>query len=249
MRSKLSRYFRGLNPLEWVQVPVLTKTLDIAYKAQDIAEQALEVAQHAQDKAQKALDMARKTQDIAQKAQNMDIAEKAVYRKKAADAEYKHILLSREGRDHVITRVNREKLDSCWFLRGLSMRKNQGGDFVDDFEELAESTLYYLRDVWNGEPINEGDERVLDCVTAILRGLVPIDDEDFRGSTTTMVGFQFDLYPPLVAREEAAAAEGGKNCSFPIRFDALLVSGETWLLVASQHKLQREEEQANMEED
>ena len=65
--SKLLRYSRGYNPIEWVQIPFLTNTLKIAKEAHKEEEERIA---------------------------------------KAKAMEYKHVMLSRDDREYVNTRIN-----------------------------------------------------------------------------------------------------------------------------------------------
>ena len=75
--------------------------------------------------------------------------------------------------------------------RGLSIRRNVGGEIVDDFDELTESEYYYLIDDdksnFGGYSRVEGDVQTQDCITSILKGIVRIDN--FGRSNLTKVIF------------------------------------------------------------
>jgi len=203
-RSKLLRYSRGYNPLEWLQIPFLTKKLEIAETA-------------------------------AQKEAERISKEKAAQKEEEAERiakECKNIMLSKEDREYTTTRINREKLDK-WFLKGLSIRKSIGGEIIDDFDELSESECYYLIDDgksnFGGYSRVEGVVQTQDCVTSILKGVVPIDN--FHSSNSTKVIFEYNMAPPKSVQVEM------QQLRFPIRPDALLISGDTWLFLESKHKV------------
>ena len=190
--SKLLRYSRGYNPIEWVQIPFLTNTLKIAKEAHKEEEERIA---------------------------------------KAKAMEYKHVMLSsRDDREYVNTRINREKLDK-WVTRGLSGWRNVGGEIVDDFDELTESEYYYLIDDgksnFGGYSRVEGDVQTQDCVTSILKGIVRIDN--FGSSNLTKVIFEYSMTPPKAVQAEVP------KLKFPIRPDALLILGDKWLFLESKH--------------
>ena len=192
-RSKLFRYSRGYNPIEWVQIPFLTNTLKIAKEAHKEEEERIA---------------------------------------KAKAMEYKHVMLSRDDREYANTRINREKLDK-WVTRGLSIRRNVGGEIVDDFDELTESEYYYLIDDgksnFGGYSRVEGDVQTQDCVTSILKGIVRIDN--FGSSNLTKVIFEYSMTPPKAVQAEVP------KLKFPIRPDALLILGDKWLFLESKHQV------------
>ena len=75
--------------------------------------------------------------------------------------------------------IGNKKLDK-WPTRGLCIRKSAGGESIDDFDDLTESEYYYLIDDgksnFGGYSRVEGDVQTQDCVTSILKGVVPIDN-------------------------------------------------------------------------
>ena len=220
-RSTLLRYSRGYNPYEWFQIPFLSKTLEIAKEAHKDRDDRIreEAEQIAKDKAEKTALAKEEAEKLAK--------EKA--------SEYKNIILSKEDHEYAITRINREKLE-IWRLAGLSIRKKIGGAIVDDFEELVDSAeCYYLiddgRSKFGGYSRVEGDVQTQDCVASILKGVVSIDN--FHSSISTKVIFEYNMAPPKAMQAEMEK----QKFKFPIRPDALLILGETWLFLESKHKV------------
>mmetsp|Transcript_32510 Transcript_32510/g.46874 ORF Transcript_32510/g.46874 Transcript_32510/m.46874 type:complete len:277 (-) Transcript_32510:135-965(-) len=201
-RSKLLRYSSGYNPLEWIQIPFLTKTLEIAMEAKKEEE---EVYRSSSERRRS---------------------------RKNCPGECKNSMLSKEDREYANYPINREKLDK-WFLKGLSIRKSIGGEIIDDFDELSESECYYLindgKSNFDGYSRVEGDVLTQDCVISILKGVIPIDN--FHSSNSTKVIFEYNMAPPKSVQVEM------QQLRFPIRPDALLISGDTWLFLESKHKV------------
>ena len=97
------------------------------------------------------------------------------------------------------------------------------------FDDLIPGEVYYVARNENFEGFSqaEGDIQTRDCVHSIMSNLSLVPPFGQQGTQVYMEIFEF--YPP------PNADISGLSFNFPIRPDALLVHGSTWLLLESKH--------------
>ena len=105
---------------------------------------------------------------------------------------------------------------------------------IQNFDDLKESEVYYVEYInseqnFGGYSKIEGNIQTHDCVRSILSGEVNIPP--FSCSNDTNIYYEFNIIPPSTA----SANFQNLTFRFPIRPDALLVNGNSWLLIESKH--------------